>query len=97
MATRGYQYRLTLEQLTQSNGEPGAHAPMQLEFMNHDEIFSIIERLQQKDPFGDTQQATEFAIGLKLFSEVMLRNRNHPLFTELGPAFRDMMQKLKQG
>jgi hypothetical protein len=34
-------------------------------------------------------------IGLKLFSEVMLKNRNHPLFEEFLPAFGVFMKKLK--
>jgi len=32
---------------------------------------------------------------LKLFSEVMIKNRNHPLFEELLPAFKTFMEKLK--
>jgi hypothetical protein len=41
--------------------------------------------------------ATALAVGLKLFSEVMLENRGHPLFAEFAPHFRDFMKTLKQG
>lgn len=88
-------YRLTLEQLVLASGATGSAEPLQLAFENHDELFDIIQKLQAKDPFQDTQQATELAIGLKLFSEVMLKNRPHPLFEELRPAFRAFMHKLK--
>ena len=97
MTKRVNKYRLILEQLELASGEKGSHAPLQLEFDNHDELFGIIERVKQKNLFGDLNQATEFAIGLKMFSEVMLKNRSNPLFEELSPAFRDFMKKLKQG
>lgn len=45
----------------------------------------------------DPDTATALAIGLKLFGEVMLENRGHPLFAELAPHFRDFMKRLKQG
>lgn len=52
---------------------------MEIDFDNHDEIFQIIERLQDKNPFDDVSQAAQFALGLKLFSEVRLKNRTHLL------------------
>jgi hypothetical protein len=65
------------------------------QFDNHDEVFSIIEKIKEKDPFSNQEQAAEFALGLKLFSEVMIKNRNHPLFEELTPAFGSFMKRLK--
>ena len=73
----------------------GQHEPLELDFENHDDIFSIVERLQSRQLFVEPGQSTEFAIGLKLFSEVMLKNRQHPLFEELAPAVKAFMQRLK--
>ena len=95
MEKRAHQYKLTLEYLKDSKGESISAAPIELTFNNHDDIFSIIERQKNKNLFGDKQQATEFAIGLKLFSEVMLKNRKDPLFEELAPAFGASMKRLK--
>lgn len=95
MEKRGYKYRLTLEGIADPEGAPLAKEPVTLEFLNHDELFSIIDRLKERDHFNDPDQAVEFAIGLKLFTEVMLRNRNHPLFEELYPAIGPFMKKLK--
>ena len=95
MEKRAHQYKLTLKYLKDSKGESISAAPIELTFNNHDDIFSIIERQKNKNLFGDKQQATEFAIGLKLFSEVMLKNRKDPLFEELAPAFGAFMKKLK--
>lgn len=91
--TNKYHLTLTLQERASGQTEPPRH--LEVEFTNHDELFGIIDRLQALDPFGNPSQATEFAIGLKLFSEVMLKNRNHPLFEELMPAFGSFMKRLK--
>ena len=95
MEKRAHKYKLTLEHLATAKGETSIHQPLQLEFDNHDDIFLIIDRIQAKDLFNDKDQAAEFAFGLKMFSEVMLKNRKHPLFEELAPAFSEFMKKLK--
>jgi len=43
------------------------------------------------------EQTKNFIVGLKLFSEVMLAERKHPLFSEFGPQFKLFMKKLKSG
>src|SRR4051794_40704650 len=95
MVKRTNRYRLTLELIETAKDEKNMYEPLQLEFDNHDEIFSIVKKLQEKDPFQSKQQATEFAIGLKMFSEVMLKNKNLPLFEDFGPAFGSFIKKLK--
>ena len=96
MEKRTNKYRLTLELISTAKGETGIDAPLQLKFDNHDEIFSIIKKIQGKNIFQSKEQAAEFAIGLKLFSEVMLKSRNLPLFEEFRPAFGSFMKKLKE-
>jgi len=95
MAKRANQYNLVLTQISLANGEPGNQLPLDITFENHDEIFGIIEKIKQKDPFNNPDQAAEFALGLKLFSEVMIKNRENSLFRELLPAFKPFMEKLK--
>ena len=36
-----------------------------------------------------------FAVGLKLMGEVMLENKEHPLFAELKPHFMEIMKAVK--
>jgi hypothetical protein len=96
MEKKAHQYKLTLAHLRNIKGEEMNTPPLEIIFGNHDDIFSIIERTKEKDFFGNIDQSTEFAIGLKLFSEVMLRNRNNPLFEELGPAFALFMKRIKK-
>ncbi|UOG77488.1 DUF3861 domain-containing protein (plasmid) [Hymenobacter tibetensis] len=97
MAKRAHHYRLRLEHMAPAATDQPTHPPLEVEFDNHDDIFQIIERLQARNLFAKPSQATEFAIGLKLFSEVMLNNRDHALFAEMRPAFSEFMKKLKSG
>ena len=41
------------------------------------------------------EMAQRFAVGLKLMGEVMLENKEHPLFAELKPHFMEMMKVIK--
>ncbi len=97
MAKRAHHYRLRLEHLAPAAPDQPTHPPLELEFDNHDDILQIADRLEARQLFTTPGQATEFAIGLKLFGEVMLKNREHPLFTELRPAFGEFMKRLKGG
>ncbi|MGV0751210.1 DUF3861 domain-containing protein [Empedobacter brevis] len=92
---KGNHYKITLEQTKLLDEKVPLHAPIVLEFMNHDEIFKIIEMIKSKNPFDDENQSVEFALGLKLFLEVVMKNKEHPLFEELIPAIKIFMPKLK--
>lgn len=92
-----HRYRITVEHLVDQNGAPSIHsAPLQFETGNHDDIFAVVARIQGR---GDlpTESATAFAVGLKLLGEVMLENRQHPLFADFLPQFGQFMKQLKSG
>lgn len=92
-----HRYRITVEHLADQNGAASTYAaPLQFEIGNHDDIFSVVQRLNQR---GDlpTDAATAFGVGLKLFGEVMLENRSHPLFSDFLPHFGQFMKNLKKG
>jgi hypothetical protein len=90
-----HSYRITIEHLLDANGAPSQYdAPLQFNVGNHDDIFEIVERLRRRSDF-DENASTALAVGLKLFSEVMLENRNSPLFEDLMPHFSSFMKKLK--
>ena len=95
MAKKTNKYKLTLEQVSVRKDDATLSEPIVLEFENHDEIFNIIEVLRKKNLFNDENQSVEFAIGLKMFSEVMLKNKTNPLFENFSPAFVEFMKKLK--
>ena len=95
MLKRNNIYRLTLEQIIPLDQIKTKKIPLSFEFENHDEIFSIVEQFQIKNPFNNQNQAAEFIIGLKLFTEVMIKNRNHPLFTDFIGETQIFIKKLK--
>lgn len=92
---RTNEYKLTLEYLKNNKGEEMQEVPVELLFQNHDNIYKIIEILQDKKLFSDDAQSTQLAIGLKLFGDIVMRNRDHSLFEDIQPAFVEFMKKLK--
>ncbi len=91
-----HRYRVTVEHLQDPGGNPVTRDPLSFEVGNHDDIFAIVERMRGRGDFGP-ETATAFAVGLKLFSEVMLEHRDHPLFAGFQPHFRQFMKELKKG
>lgn len=94
MEKRNNKYHLELKELSLKDGSDPTKS-LTFEFDNHDNLFNIFEVIQSKQIFDDEQTAHEFALGLKLFTEVMIKNKQHPLFEELRPAIMEFMQKLK--
>lgn len=91
---RNNSYQLNLKEIQLKDGSEGRRN-LSFEFDIHDDLFNIFEVIQSKKIFDDENTATEFALGLKLFTEVMLKNKQHPLFEELRPAILEFMKKLK--
>ena len=89
-----HQYRITVESLSDTGNGPDS--TMRFDVENHDNIFTIVERLKQREEFSE-DEAKAFGVGLKLFSEVMLKNKNAPLFSGFLPHFIDFMKELKKG
>ncbi|TDO83042.1 uncharacterized protein DUF3861 [Flavobacterium chryseum] len=95
MEKRSNKYHLTLSLKQYANGETKPAKELGIEFDNHDEIFEIIEKIKDKNIFDNESEATQFALGLKLFSEIKLKHRKNPLFEELNDVFPVFMKKLK--
>lgn len=66
-------YRIQIQQFEDTKGQPVSRDSLVLEVGNHDDIFHIIELMRARDDL-DSNTATTCAVGLKLFSEVMLEN-----------------------
>ncbi|MFP9114744.1 DUF3861 domain-containing protein [Flavobacterium sp. RHBU_3] len=95
MEKRNNKYKILVEEIELKDGS-STGKNLQVEIVNHDDLFQIIEMAKSKNIFPDEKQATEFALGLKLFTEVVLRNTENPLFDDLKPAIGAFMQKLKR-
>lgn len=91
-----HQYEVTVKHLADAQGNPSTYTEeLQFQVGNHDDIFKILEKLQASQLL-DEESTKAFVIGLKLFSEVMLENKELPLFKEFLPQFAQFMKSLKQ-
>ena len=95
-----HQYRIMLEYLGGKHAGSELHAPLTFHADNHDDLFDIIQRVQQADMF-DPDTSAALALGMKPFSEVMLKHRQDPLFAPILTAYRDCIgafnQRVAQG
>jgi hypothetical protein len=89
-----HNYRITLEYTGGKKAGAEAPAPLSFNAGNHDDIFEIIARVRASQRFDD-DTAAALALGMKLFSEVMLAHRDDPLFETIGPAYRDYIAQFK--
>lgn len=90
-----HQYRITLEYLGGKHAGPELHPPLQFEVGNHDDLFDIIHAVQAADLY-DRDTAAALALGMKLFSEVMLKHRKDPMFAPVETAYREYIGVFKQ-
>ncbi len=92
-----HRYRISVEHLSDPQGAPSLHPePLRFETGNHDDILAIVARLRQRGDFT-AEDAAALGVGLKLFGEVMLAHKTHPLFAGFLPQFGVFMRGLKQG
>lgn len=89
-----HHYRIQVDHLRDTKGQPVSREPLVFEIGNHDDIFHIVDLVKARADFAENT-STSFAVGLKLFSEVILEHKDHPLFEEFGPQFVQFMKRLK--
>ena len=89
-------YEVTLKHVAEAPGNPSTYADtLSFNTYNHDDIFKVLKVIQNTQMLDD-EAAKSFAVGLKLFSEVMLEHKNLPLFKDFMPHFGQFMKTLKQ-
>jgi hypothetical protein len=91
-----HQYQITVKHVADAQGNPSAYTEeLQFNAYNHDDIFRVLGFIQNSEILDD-ESAKAFAVGLKLFGEVMLENKELPLFKEFMPQFIEFMKTLKR-
>ena len=90
-----YSYRVTIES-TEATAQPESAEgrSMQFETRNHDDLFKIVEAIRSKEILDGAKSAA-LAIGLKLFSEIVLEKRRDPLFEPLLAPMQSFIRQLK--
>ena len=94
MAIREYRYRVTLEPVASPAPDVPLRAPLSFDACNHDDVVGIAERARARSGFPP-DEAAALAVGLKLFTEVMLKHREDPLFAALRGPMREFVGRLK--
>ena len=91
-----HQYEITVKHIADAQGNPSTYTEvLQFNAYNHDDLFKVLALIQKANVLeGD--KATAFAIGLKLFGETLLENKNHPLFKDILLQFAEFMKSMKQ-
>ncbi|HEY0506136.1 MAG TPA: DUF3861 domain-containing protein [Lysobacter sp.] len=91
---KAHRYRIHVEPLAQSEDAANAQDALSFEVANHDDLLAIVDRVSAATAF-DRNDATALAVGLKLFTGVMLQHRHDPLFADVQPAMRAFIGNLK--
>jgi hypothetical protein len=89
---KSHRYRLHVECIDDNKSDQST--AITFEAQSHDDILNIVKRVNTGTDFPD-QDATALAVGLKLFSGVMLKHKQDPLFTEIQPAMYAFIKNLK--
>lgn len=89
------EYEVIFKQIKDNKGKLIHDQVIELSFKNHDDVFKIFEKIEEKNLFKEESQAKQFVLGLKLFGDVMMKNKDMELFSEMQPAFVKFMKKLK--
>lgn len=91
---QNYKFGISVQALDEQDQPNADKQPLKFTVGNHDDILEIAGRIRQGLHF-DEQTSDAFAVGLKLLTEVVLQNKDDPLFVELKPAITVFMKKLK--
>lgn len=88
ISSRSHRYRVRVEALGEDE------AALSFEVDQHDDLLAIVQRVRSGTPYS-SDDASALAIGLKLFSGVVLAHRHDPLFADIRPAIRVFIGNLK--
>jgi hypothetical protein len=87
-----HRYSVTVQPIGQEGADSQA---VRFVILNHDNILDIIGKVRANAVVPEAE-VEEFVVGLKMFTEVLLRHRKSPLFAELLPHVKQFMSRLKQ-
>lgn len=85
-----HKFRISVESVADNRGNPVNGPALVFTAENHDDIIALAQRTGAAD-----DKSRAFLVGLKLFGEAMLEDRDNPLYAEILPAFGAFMKKLK--
>lgn len=87
-----HRYQVVVQPLGDDASEPSE--PLTFETVNHDDLLEIVAKVRSRGILPDDEVAP-CAVGLKLFSEVLLHHRNQHPFNDLWPHIATFIKALK--
>lgn len=87
-------YQVRIEQISDKQGRAVKLPALSFQARNHDDLFNLVEQIKNRGLLNADDSAA-FAVGLKLFGEILLENRAQPFFKELSPHMGAIMQVIK--
>lgn len=91
-----HEYQVIVKHIADAKGHPSTYEQyLTFTAYNHDDIFKVLGYLQEKNLLND-ESVKPFAVGLKLMGEVLLENKEIPLFKEFLPHFIELIKSLKK-
>lgn len=85
-----HQFKITIEHVLDSEDYPDEEATLVFRAENHDDIVELASRLGCRD-----DKELSLLVGLKLFGDAMLDDRENPLYRDILPYFGQFMKRLK--
>ena len=92
--TDGPRFRIVVERIDETPGPADRSERLSFEVCQHDDSLAIVRRVRAGTAFSP-EDASALALGVKLFSGVMLAHRDDPLFAAVLPAMRAFTGNLK--
>lgn len=91
---KSHLYRITVEHVAGANGDPVDKAPLVFEATNHDDLFVIVARMQERTDIPK-EGAAPLAIGLKTFERDRIEAPQGTAVRSLYEAIGAFIGKLK--
>ena len=92
---KSHLYKFTIEYEEDTKGNKKNLDPLVFQTRSHDDIIKIVEKMENKMQ-ENTEDSKALAVGIKLFAEAMLKNKEKEPFKELFPSFKIFMKELKK-
>jgi hypothetical protein len=91
-SVREYKYRVNF--ISVNDEIETENKALNFEIANHDNLFKLLALIQGKLNLTPPEEQA-FLLGLKMFSEILIKNRHDPLFRQMKQPMGEIMALLK--
>ena len=88
-------YRVILQHIGDSGEGSRRGRTLQFDIASHDDVIDIADILRTKAIVPD-DEASAFAVGMKVLGQVVLKHRKEPTFADFWPHFENFLKTVKR-